>query len=219
MKKKILRKIIITIDNFLTGIVLKIKKHHQQVLIALMFPLFIFGTWAADDRTAYGLEQTTEQTTEQMTETCINSTSLNSTFIKGEYPQKIVENSLDPIFQGWLFDYCEYQEISPYLVIAIIETESSCDPNAKSPDGSCVGLMQVSTYWHKAKLEKMGLKDFYNPYQNVMVGIEILQNYLEHNSLEWALTCYNGGADYANSMNGTSEYARTIIERAGELAR
>ena len=81
-------------------------------------------------------------------EYCVNSTKLQSTNFEREYPQKIVDIPLDPIMQGWLFDYCEYQQISPYIIIAMIEVESNFDTNAKNYDESCLGLMQVNEYYH-----------------------------------------------------------------------
>lgn len=111
-------------------------------------------------------------------------------------PQPIVNVPMDAVMQGWLFDYCEIRAVDPYLILAIIDTESGFNPAAQN--GTCIGMMQINADVHQGLLESMGLDDFYNPYQNIMVGIELIKSYLDTgNGLDWALMTYNGGRAYA----------------------
>lgn len=94
-------------------------------------------------------------------------------------------------------------EVSPYLVLAIIEQESSFRPHVASSYGA-VGLMQVVPRWHSDKLPYAdpvtALKD---PETNVAVGTRIIAEYLRQKKgdVKLALQKYSGNArNYANKV-------------------
>ena len=70
-------------------------------------------------------------------------------------------------------------------------------------------------------MERLGVTDLLNPYENVAVGVDILAEKLDEGlGTSWALMAYNGGNQYANEMKEAgriSDYAKGIIERAEEL--
>ena len=70
-------------------------------------------------------------------------------------------------------------------------------------------------------MERLGITDLLNPYENVAVGVDILAEKLDEGlGTGWALMAYNGGNQYANEMKEAgriSDYAKGIIERAEEL--
>ena len=92
------------------------------------------------------------------------------------------------------------------LVEAIIKVESNYNAKAISKKGA-VGLMQLM----KSTAEQMGVKNRYNPEQNIFGGVNYLKTQLEHfdGSLELALSAYNAGTAAVEKYNGIPPYAET----------
>ena len=117
---------------------------------------------------------------------------------------------------------CYVNEISPKLVYAVIEMESSWQANAVNPAGNCLGLMQISRI-HKARLrDTLGIEDLFDPYQNVMAGITMLADYVHrYGDYDMALMCYNCGEAgarerFAQGICSTG-YSRWIVRRMEEM--
>lgn len=123
-------------------------------------------------------------------------------------------------WQEYIEQLCEDKDILPELVEAMIEKESSWDPAAVN--GNCVGLMQVNKEIHK---ELIGDRDMTDPYDNIYVGVTILEELLhKYGEAAPALMFYNAG--YSDNYgvgayeDGTfSNYADEILKRAEELER
>nr|DAW00709.1 MAG TPA: hypothetical protein [Bacteriophage sp.] len=123
-------------------------------------------------------------------------------------------------WQEYIERLCEDKDILPELVEAMIEKESSWDPAAVN--GNCVGLMQVNKEIHK---ELIGDRDMTDPYDNIYVGVTILEELLhKYGEAAPALMFYNAG--YSDNYgvgayeDGTfSNYADEILKRAAELER
>ena len=106
----------------------------------------------------------------------------------------------------------------------MIDRESSFRADAVGDSGDSVGLMQVKERWHSERMERLGVFDLFNPYQNVTVGIDYLAELLGkyEGSLEMALVAYNMGPSgaYSNCFSKGvyhSEYARSVLETSAEL--
>lgn len=115
---------------------------------------------------------------------------------------------------------CEQRNICPELVEAMIEAESSWNPNARN--GSCVGLMQVSENWHQDRMKKYGVTDLTDPYDNILIGVDYLHELFEkYGAVEIVLAVYHGEKDAVEkSLDGyMSEYTTGILERSAELER
>ncbi len=112
--------------------------------------------------------------------------------------------------QRYIFNVSDYYGIEPALIIAIIEKESSYDETAIGDGGESYGLMQIQPRWHTARMDRLGVEDLLNPYQNITVGVDILAGHIAtYGDIGAALTAYNRG-----SYNGTvSEYAKSVLER------
>ena len=121
-----------------------------------------------------------------------------------------------------LFNTCEKYNISPFLVIAMIERESYYDANAVSKSGA-IGLMQILIKWHADRMARLGCTNLYDPYQNITIGVDYLAElFAENNNVSWVLMAYNKGNTYANEMASKgkiSSYASWIMERAKELEK
>ncbi|MBE5969734.1 MAG: lytic transglycosylase domain-containing protein [Lachnospiraceae bacterium] len=133
-------------------------------------------------------------------------------------PEKILDIPMDAIMQHWIFTCCESDGIDPFLIIAIIDTESSFNPKAQN--GTCLGMMQINADVHQGLLEAMGGNDFYNPYQNITVGMKLIKAYLDTGKgLDWALMAYNGGRTYADEKTEKGEvtdYVYVVKEKIKE---
>ena len=82
-------------------------------------------------------------------------------------------------------------DLSPELVLAIIHTESTFDPDAVSSAGA-LGLMQIMPFWKFIIGDKTD--DLMNLHTNIRYGVTILHHYLEkeNGNLTRALARYNG---------------------------
>ena len=124
--------------------------------------------------------------------------------------------------QKYIIERCEVNKISPALVMAIIERESDCNANAVGDNGKSLGLMQIQPKWHQWRADKLGCKDWYNPYDNVAVGIDILSDLFGKygDDVYSVLMAYNGGPSYVARMEEQgkiSKYAIEVNARAEEL--
>lgn len=116
---------------------------------------------------------------------------------------------------------CEEKQISPELIETVIERESNWNPDAQN--GECVGLMQVDQVIHWKRAQNMGVCTLKDPYDNIRVGISILEDLLKkYGEPAPALMYYNAGYSevcgitaYNNGM--ISRYANEIMERSAEL--
>lgn len=123
-------------------------------------------------------------------------------------------------WQEYIEQLCEDKDILPELVEAMIEKESSWDPAAVN--GNCVGLMQVNKEIHK---ELIGDRDMTDPYDNIYVGVTILEELLhKYGEAAPALMFYNAGYSDNYGIGAyedekLSNYADEILKRAAELER
>lgn len=118
---------------------------------------------------------------------------------------------------------CAERHICPELVEAIIETESSWDPQAVN--GTCIGLMQINQTYHWTRMQKLGVTDLADPYENILVGVDILSDlFARYQDPAAVLMFYNAGYSEvcglgAYNAGHISGYAVRILERAAELER
>jgi len=96
--------------------------------------------------------------------------------------------------------------IDPLLVRAMIEAESGFDLRAISPKGA-MGLMQLMP----SIVQAMGLKDPFDPAENIEAGVRYLKVLLERfgHDLTLALAAYNAGPEAVKLSRGVPPYAET----------
>lgn len=115
---------------------------------------------------------------------------------------------------------CEPRHICPELVEAMIERESRWNPEAVN--GDCMGLMQISERWHRERMERLGVTDLLEPYDNILVGVDYMAELFErYEDPGTVLMVYHGekNAIEKASSGGISGYADWILTRSAELER
>ncbi len=150
------------------------------------------------------------------------------TVIEGYVDHSCVEHvlydiPLDDELQDYIIETGEERGVDPAIIIAMIERESQFDIDVIGDRGKAFGLMQIHPRWHSDRMEKLGVTDLLDPYQNVTVGIDIMAELLDRGeSVEWALMAYNGGYAHANrhiEAGTLSGYATDVLEFAEGLER
>ena len=80
-------------------------------------------------------------------------------------------------------------KLDPKLVLALIATESSFNPDSLSIKGA-KGYTQVIPKWHRDKILN---RDIWDMKVNIEVGVKVLRDCFSRNRTEYsALACYNG---------------------------
>ena len=157
-----------------------------------------------------------EITTQKETEIVIEETEITVDEVKFI---PITEIKLDAEMQEWIWNYCNDKNISPALVMAIIERESSCNSNCVGDRGNSFGYMQIYKKWHTDRMEKLGVTNLLDGKQNIMVGVDyLLELFQENSDVTWVLNAYNGGRAYANRKSDT-DYSVDVLDRSAVLER
>lgn len=105
-------------------------------------------------------------------------------------------------------EIAEMYGIDDDIIRAVIEIESHGDANAIGDNGNSFGLMQIQPQWHRERIDRLNVTDLLNPYQNVLVGTDILAElYKTYGSWERALTAYNAGDPDADT-----DYAERVLQ-------
>lgn len=110
--------------------------------------------------------------------------------------------------------------ICPETLQAMCYVESTFQPDAEN--GGCVGIMQVSTKWHKDRMRRLGVTDLKDMRQNMLVAADYLSELAEDGEdLEIALMKYHGETDIYNRLDAgeTSWYVEKVLSISAELER
>ncbi len=109
-------------------------------------------------------------------------------------------------------------KLDPSLVLAVVEAESNFNPQARSPKDA-QGLMQLIP----ATADRFGVKDVWDPEQNLNGGMAYLRWLLDHfdGDVKLALAGYNAGEGAVEKHGGvppyqeTQSYVARILRRLG----
>ena len=140
-----------------------------------------------------------------------NIPSLDSVTVKRE-------TKYDGEYDPWINYYCELYCMDPELVKIIIEKESQFNPQAVSRSGA-MGLMQLMP----ETAEILGVRDPYDPGQNIEGGVRFLRNLFDMfgGDLELTLAAYHAGPGVVSRINRvpsipeTMAYVDYVVSRYG----
>ena len=137
---------------------------------------------------------------------------------------KAAGGTMPVIIQVYTYIVCRQYGVDYEMVFALIERESLCRWDIIGDDGESTGYMQIQERWHKDRMERLGVNDLKNPFQNIRVGVDYmaeLQGRKGGNNMD-TLAAYNYG--YAGAKRclwdeGVHEYTYNteIMKRAQEL--
>lgn len=131
------------------------------------------------------------------------------------------ETYLSEEIQGYCIEIGEMYGICPELLMAIIEAESSGNPQAENK--GCVGLMQISAKYQTERMERLYVTDLFDAYGNILIGTDYLLELIERNGdeISYILDVYNGNsrANWYVENGEISRYADKILKRSAELER
>ena len=115
----------------------------------------------------------------------------------------------------------ERANLDPLLVLAVISVESRFNPLAESPYGA-KGLMQIIPRYHREKLAAQGGEAaVLDPEANILVGTQILKEYVRRTgTIEAGLQFYVGAfndssAGYANKVMAERERLEGVMRSKG----
>lgn len=105
--------------------------------------------------------------------------------------------------------------LDPLLVLAVIAVESRFNPIAESRVGA-KGLMQIIPKYHEDKLLKQGGDEaVLDPASNILVGTQILREYVRSTgTVEAGLQFYNGAL-----WDADARYAQRVLAERNRLER
>jgi soluble lytic murein transglycosylase-like protein len=118
-------------------------------------------------------------------------TVATSTATGGEYrTTRPVVSRRAELYDALIEQESAANDVDPNLVRAVIQAESAFNPWAKSRKGA-MGLMQLMP----ATARDFGVRDPYNPIENIRAGVAYLKQLLVRfaNNVELALAAYNAG--------------------------
>lgn len=103
------------------------------------------------------------------------------------------------LVESWVKQIAPVYSIDPALVMAVIQAESAFNPSALS-NKNAQGLMQLIP----ATAERFGVKDSFNPIQNIKGGTAYLHWLLRHfeGKVDLVLVAYNAGRGRRRALPG-----------------
>lgn len=111
-----------------------------------------------------------------------------------------LEVGLDEDLQEFIYCLSYVYNIDFPFVMGLIQTESAFNSDIVSSTND-YGLMQINTVNHEWLQEKLGIKDFLDPYQNTRSGIYMLRNLFEkYEDPAKVLMAYNLGETGAKKL-------------------
>lgn len=156
----------------------------------------------------------------------IDHAALDSNILRSDQERHAVASHLASKYRISLAESYEYVKhavevanevnLDPILLLAVMATESSFNPNAQSHAGA-QGLMQVLTRVHTEKFEPYGgVVAAFVPEANIRVGALILRACIaKAGSLEAGLRSYLGAP---NASSGPNSYTYKVMSTRDELS-
>lgn len=137
-------------------------------------------------------------------------------FIRAADDEAVQNRVVSVPFGAQIRSIAERRKVDPLLVAAVVQTESSFDTLAVSPQGA-LGLMQMMP----ETAEQLGVNDVYDPSQNLDAGAKYLGSLLRRfdGDLILALAAYNAGPGAVDRFGGLPPFreTRNFVEQVLDL--
>lgn len=126
-----------------------------------------------------------------------------------------IASAFDVQYNRRYVQYCEEigmkYHVSPEVLEAIIEHESRGDDSVGNSYG-CYGLMGVSAYWNRDRMQRLGVTDLHDPYGNILVATDLLFELYEKYEDNYEVLRFYGGYP-----EGDYKFSKYILDRAWQL--
>ena len=193
------------------------KDKYGWLLIGLLMGM-ILGvlTWPEE---AFGAEPVLQVTNGQ---TVIDDLSHPNGQEIDEAIRYLSENKVDvpPEIEALCIEIGKDNGICPELLTAICWKESRFQPDVVNASGTCHGIAQIHRGSHRARMERLGVTDLYDPKENLQVCADYLAELFEkYEDPETVLEYYNGDTTAAADPTRTSAYAQKILNVSNALER
>ena len=134
-----------------------------------------------------------------------------------QYTAYIYDVPMEDKLQIFIARLCEKHHIDPAIVLGMAQRETNFNANAIGDGGDSFGMWQVQPKWHQERMDKLGVTDLLDPYQNVTVSVDYLVEMLGwyDGDIAKALTAYNQG----NYRGVVSEYAKAVLENGENIQK
>jgi soluble lytic murein transglycosylase-like protein len=136
---------------------------------------------------------------------------------------RFVSPDKSALYDPLIREHAELNGVRPDLVRAVVQVESAYNPYARSPKGA-LGLMQLMP----ATMREFGVRNPFNPIENIRAGVSYLRQLLDRysNDEALALAAYNAGPG-AVDRHGTAippyketrDYVTKVHKMAGTATR
>lgn len=106
--------------------------------------------------------------------------------------------------------YPDLEEHAEFIK-AMIYHESRYQPDVTNVKTGVQGLMQISPKWHTERADSLGVEDLFDPYGNILVGCDILNEAMQTHAFDYAVNVFAGGYTYADQYkNSASPYIKAV---------
>lgn len=113
-----------------------------------------------------------------------------------------------------------YPDIPSEYVKAIIWHESRFEPEIMNTKTKATGLMQILPKWHTKRAKTLGVSSLTDPYGNILVGCDILNELTQKYDFNYALNFFAGGYPYADRYkNSASPFVQELNEIIHQMER
>lgn len=128
---------------------------------------------------------------------------------------KVVLKIIYPVkYKEYVFKYAEKYDVNPYLILAVIKTESNFRESVKS-NKEAKGLMQISPITGRWAAKLIKIKNYnegmlYYPKTNIEVGCWYISRLKSefNGDMTKVLAAYNGGSGNVNQWVKKQQYSQ-----------
>lgn len=186
------------------------------ILVSFLFMLSIISTNHSDDTLDHQIyeEPAVQESIIKPVRKKMTATAKELPIPEPLYPEwKIPDNpyilEIEEVAKAY-----DFVEDLDCLIYAMMKCESNFNPSCQSSAG-CIGLMQVSQYWHKDRAAKLGVEDLWDPFGNILTATDFLEdlyyNYA-HRDIVLSVMMYNMDFEKAKYMYYTGKWSQYAVD-------
>ncbi len=135
-------------------------------------------------------------------------------FVKAKLNSKEEFLTEEELYKNYISEIVKthYPDLDSNLIAAIVYHESRFRPDVVNKKTNATGLMQILPKWHTERAHKLGVTDLSDPYGNILVGCDILNEVVQSKkSMAYAIDFYAGGYQYADRYkNSVSPFRKEL---------